>query len=106
MGEPIRDERGAVIGEWRTNQDPSDPQRFHPVPKVNADSEPIVDDKTGEAVVQMLPLDDPRAVAQLETEGFRVEGSVLVAIEGHPVTDPAGEIVASATPAPEVTAEA
>lgn len=84
----ILDAGGNPIGTYRKNQDPSVPQRLHPVPAVNVEGEPIVDESTGEPVMHQLPLDDPRTIAHLAvpTEDFPlglvVEGTVLVAPEG------------------------
>lgn len=77
----ILDARGAPVGLYRDNQDPSEPDRLHPVPKKNSLGAPIIDASTGEPEVMMLPLDDPRVVAQLAEENLRVEGVVLVAVD-------------------------
>lgn len=98
MSDFILDATGAPIGTWRANQDPSDVQRVHEVPKTNAKGEAIVDEKTGEPTMVALPLDDPRVAAHLEATthedhplGLRVEGNVIVAIEG-PAEDAAPEV--------------
>lgn len=72
----ILDAAGDPIGVYRENQDPSDAQRFHAVPKINAYGEPILD--AGEPVVSMLPLEDPRALAQIDSEGLKLDGNVLI----------------------------
>lgn len=83
----ILDASGAPVGRLRPNQDPSEERRLHPVPRRNAQGEMILDGGAPDTV--MLPLSDPRTVAQLATEGLKVaeDGSTLVAIEGHPDTD-------------------
>lgn len=84
--EVILDASGAPLGVYRENQDPSDPQRVHPVPRTNFRGDPIVEN--GEPVTADLSLDDPRTLQQLAKEGLQVDGNALVAIEGHPLTDP------------------
>jgi hypothetical protein len=74
----ILDANGDPIGSYRVNQDPTEPTRLHPVPRTNSDGETIIDDHTGEPDVVLLPLDDPRVVTQLETEGLAVDGTVIV----------------------------
>lgn len=78
----ILDERGDPVGLYRDNQDPSEPDRLHPVPKTNANGDPILDGN-GDPEVRMLPLDDPRTVEQLKAEGLKVDGVTLVADEGE-----------------------
>lgn len=75
----ILDAAGEPIGVYRENQDPADITRLHAVPRVNAYGEPIIEGD--EPAVQMLPLDDPRTVKQLEAEGLAVDGNVLVTVE-------------------------
>ncbi len=76
----ILDERGEPVGLYRDNQDPTEPDRLHPVPKTNAKGDVILDN-AGNPEVRMLPLDDPRTLTQLSEEGLQVDGQVLVAIE-------------------------
>lgn len=95
----ILDADGNPIGVYRENQDPSEPTRLHPVPRTNAFGEPITEqvyvglDPEGEAifaeqaVVAMLPIDDPRVTAQLEAEGLKLEGTVLVSADPDTVVD-------------------
>lgn len=78
--EIILDGAGEPIGAYRDNQSPDDVQRFHPVPRVNAKGDPILDGN-GDPETTMVSLDDPRTVAQLAVEGLVVDGNVIVAAE-------------------------
>lgn len=101
----ITDVNGDPVGRYRSNQDPSDPQHLHPVPKTNAFGEAITETvRVGgtdeapvfaeEPVVVMLPYSDPKVVEVLAEQGMEVapNGVSLIAIEEPtPAAEPAPE---------------